>query len=137
MNKTLLLLILAITSIAAQAQKMDLKSSMERGQSIYMGQCITCHMATGEGLETVYPSLVSNKNMAKKEYLVKVILKGQRGPIAGKTFSGEMTPIALSDQDMADVLNYVRNNFGNKAPVVFPKDIQPALKAPVKGFQAY
>lgn len=121
----------------ADAQSTDLKSSMERGADIYTAQCATCHMPTGEGLPTVYPSLVKNKNTGNKAYLTQSILKGQRGPIGGQTFSGEMPPLLLTDQQAADVMNFVRNSFGNKAPVVLPKEVQPALKVAVKGFQAY
>lgn len=137
MHRSILLLTLTAWAALARAQKTDLKSSMERGADIYTMQCITCHMATGEGLPTVYPSLVKNKNIVNKAYLAQSILKGQRGAINGQTFSGEMPPVALTDQQVADVMNYVRNSFGNKAPVVLPKEIQPSLKVAVKGFQAY
>jgi len=136
MKKITLLLALA-TSLHGQAQKTDLKSSMERGLDVYTGQCMTCHMATGEGLPTVYPSLVKNKNVPNKAYLAQSIVKGQRGAINGQTWSGEMPPMALTDEQVADVMNYVRNNFGNKAPLVLRKDVQPSLKVAVKGFQAY
>ena len=135
--KKITILIALAAALQAQAQKTDLKSSMERGLEVYSGQCVTCHMATGEGIPTVYPSLVKNKNVLNKSYLAQSILKGQRGPIGSQTFSGEMPPLALTDQQVADVMNYVRNNFGNKAAVVMPKEIQPALKVAVKGFQAY
>jgi mono/diheme cytochrome c family protein len=135
--KKIALLITLVTCLQAQAQKMDLKSSMERGLAVYIGQCITCHMPAGEGLESVYPALAKNRNMNRKEYLAQLIIKGIRGPIDGRTYSGEMPPAALTDQDMADVMNYVRNSWGNKAAPVLPKEIQPALKVEVKGFQPY
>jgi nitrite reductase (NO-forming) len=134
---TLLIALHLATCPCAFAQKQDLKSSMERGQDVYTGQCLTCHMATGEGIPTVYPSLLKNKNVLNKPYLAQSILKGQRGAINGQSWSGEMPPMALTDEQVADVMNFVRNSFGNKAPVVLPKEIQPALKLPVKGFQPY
>jgi mono/diheme cytochrome c family protein len=133
-----LVIVMAVAySSAVMAQKQDPAFSIERGQSVYTIQCMTCHMATGEGLPTVYPSLVKNKNVPNKAYLAQSILKGQRGAINGQAWSGEMPPMALTDEQVADVMNYVRNNFGNKAPVVLPKDVQPSLKVVVKGFQAY
>jgi mono/diheme cytochrome c family protein len=136
-KRTLLMTLTLAIGFHVQAQRQDPTSSIKRGQDIYTLRCLTCHMATGEGVPTVYPSLVKNKNVLNKSYLAQSILKGQRGSIDGKTWSGEMPPQVLTDEQVADVMNYVRNNFGNKAPVVLPKEVQPALKVAVKGFQAY
>jgi hypothetical protein len=48
-----------------------------------------------------------------------------------------MTGFSLSDQEVSDLINFVRNSFGNKAPAVLPNEIQTALKTPVKNYQPY
>jgi mono/diheme cytochrome c family protein len=124
---------------SVKAQSFDLKASMERGKSVYAAQCMSCHMQEGEGLEGVFPPLAKSSHLASKEKLVKIILKGMRGTInvAGKEYNGEMAGIMLSDEETADVINFIRNSFGNKAPAVKPNEIQSALKAVVKDYQPY
>lgn len=101
-----------------QTPSFDLKASIARGQEVYASYCITCHMEQGEGIETVYPPLAkSDYLMADKKRSIVVTLKGLSGDIKvnGKTYSGEMTGFDLTDQEVSDVLNYIRNSFGNKA----------------------
>lgn len=129
--------ILAITILSFD-QSFDLKASVKRGKTIYETSCITCHMAEGTGLEGVYPPLIKS-NMADKNRLIKVILQGMRGPVKvnGVDYNGEMAGIVLTNEQAADVANYVRNSWGNKAPAILPSQVQPALKAQIKGYQKY
>jgi nitrite reductase (NO-forming) len=135
----LALLVIVLSLSSAFKQTFNLKESIERGKSIYTAQCSSCHMMEGEGIAGVFPALAKSPNLASKERLVKVILKGVRGPITvgDVTYNGEMTGFSLSDQEVSDLINFVRNSFGNKAPAVLPKEIQTALKTPVKNYQPY
>ena len=135
----LALLVIVLSLSSAFKQTFNLKESIERGKSIYTAQCSSCHMMEGEGIAGVFPALAKSPNLASKERLVKVILKGVRGPITvgDVTYNGEMTGFSLSDQEVSDLINFVRNSFGNKAPAVLPKEIQTALKDPVKNYQPY
>ena len=135
----LALLVIVLSLSSAFKQTFNLKESIERGKSIYTAQCSSCHMMEGEGIAGVFPALAKSPNLASKERLVKVILKGVRGSITvgDVTYNGEMTGFALSDQEVSDLINFVRNSFGNKAPAVLPKEIQTALKTPVKNYQPY
>jgi nitrite reductase (NO-forming) len=96
-------------------------------------------MMEGEGIVGVFPALAKSPNLVSKERLVKVILNGVRGSITvgNVTYNGEMTGFSLSDQEVSDLINFVRNSFGNKAPAVLPNEIQTALKTPVKNYQPY
>jgi len=120
-------------------QSFDLKASMERGKSIYEAQCISCHMAEGEGLPGVFPPVAKSDYLIDKNRLVKVVLKGVRGEmkVNGADYNGEMMGFQLSDQETADVLNYIGNSWGNKAEVIKPVDVQPALKSTTKDYQPY
>ncbi|MBX2900253.1 MAG: cytochrome c [Cyclobacteriaceae bacterium] len=120
-------------------QAFDLKASMERGKTVYETQCSACHMAEGEGLSGVFPPLAQSDYLADKNRLVKVILQGVRGPmkVNGVDYDSEMNSFALSDEQAADVLNYILNSWGNKTTPVRPSEIQPALKAKTKNYQPY
>lgn len=131
--KTLFLLTaIAITFVSFQKKPaFDLKASMTRGQEVYTANCVSCHMEKGEGMEGVFPPLAkSNYLMADKKRSIVQIIKGVSGLIKvnGIEYNGEMAAIDLSDQEISDVLNYVRNSFGNKGAAVTPEEVKAARK---------
>ncbi len=99
-----------------------------KGKAIYVkdGFCGTCHQPDGNGLPASgFPPLAGTKWVTgSEERLIKLVLKGMQGPIEvkGRSYSGQvpMTPFGgiLKDEEVAAVLTYVRNSFGNKAPAV-------------------
>jgi mono/diheme cytochrome c family protein len=112
-------------------QAFDLKGSIARGKDVYQTYCISCHMEKGEGLEGVYPPLAkSDYLMADKKRSIVQIMKGITGEIKvnGKTYNMDMMGVELSDQDVSDVLNYIRNSFGNKGSAVTPAEVKVARK---------
>jgi mono/diheme cytochrome c family protein len=135
---TFVLSTLAITLLSFN-QTFDLKASVQRGKAVYETNCMSCHMPEGIGLEGAFPPLAKSKNLYDKNRLIKVILQGMRGPLKvnGVDYNGEMAGISLTNEQAADVANYIRNSWGNKYPAVLPKDIQPGLKAVSKGYQKY
>jgi mono/diheme cytochrome c family protein len=141
MNRNLQIVIISFSAVAFLSfyQAFDLKASMERGKSIYEAQCMSCHMAEGEGLEGIFPPLAKTDYLNDKNRLAKVVLLGVRGPmkINGLDYNGEMTGLSLDDEQASDVLNYIRNSWGNKGVPIKPAEIQPALKATSKEYQPY
>lgn len=139
MKMILVTFVLSITTITLLSfnQTYDLKASVKRGKTVYETNCMSCHMAEGTGLEGAFPPLAKSKNLADKNRLIKIILQGMRGPLKvnGVDYDGEMSGISLSNEQAADVANYIRNSWGNKYPAIMPKDIQPGLKAPSKGYK--
>jgi mono/diheme cytochrome c family protein len=121
-----------IGSMSALAQKFDLKASISRGKDVYTAQCMSCHLEQGEGIESVYPPLAkSDYLMADKKRSIDEVLHGLTGQIKvnGATYDGVMTGFeALSDQDISDVLNYIRNSFGNKGGAVTPEEVKASRK---------
>lgn len=94
-----------------------LKESITRGSEIYTDFCITCHLPNGEGVENIYPPLAkSDFLMQKREESIRGIKYGQEGEIVvnGKTYNSNMAALGLSDDEVADVMNYVTNSWGNK-----------------------
>lgn len=92
---------------------------MKRGAGVYARTCIACHQPTGMGLPPVFPPISEVPIIqGNPEYPVKFILHGLIGPITvkGMVYNSMMPPVVgVSDQDIADVLTYVRQSFGNKA----------------------
>jgi nitrite reductase (NO-forming) len=108
-------------------QKFDLKSSIDRGKEIYVAQCMSCHLEQGEGIEDVYPPLAkSDYLMSDKNRSISNVLHGLSGEITvnGKTYNGEMASFDLSDEEVSDVLNYIRNSWGNKGAAVTPEEVK-------------
>jgi nitrite reductase (NO-forming) len=123
--------ITTVSLMSFQNQKFDLKASIERGKEVYNTQCITCHMEKGEGMESVFPPLAkSDYLMADKTRSIKQILEGASGEMTvnGKTYNGEMPAIDLTDEQVSDVLNYVRNSWGNKGAAVTPDEVKATRK---------
>ncbi|MFD0892855.1 c-type cytochrome [Luteolibacter ambystomatis] len=104
------------------------------GKEVYQRDvhCSTCHQPNGMG-DTTYPPLAKSEYVTGDETrLIKIVLKGVWGPITvhGKTYDPKngvppMTPFEalLKDDELAGVLTYVRNSFGNSAPAVKPETV--------------
>ena len=91
------------------------------GQSVYEMACLPCHQPEGKGLPGVYPPLQGSEWVrGDVSRLVKIVLHGLTGPVtvAGKQYGAGPEPVAmpsmsgLSDEQIADVLSYIRSNFG-------------------------
>jgi mono/diheme cytochrome c family protein len=114
-----------------------LKASMERGKKVYETYCLACHQPDGTGVPNLNPPLVKTKwVLGDKKQLAKIILKGLKGgeiEIEGDQFHNPMPPqeSVLSDKEIADVLTYVRNSFGNKASLVTAAEVK-AVRATSK-----
>lgn len=135
MRKSILFLTLVVSVMILfsfqQKPKFDLKASIARGQEVYVAQCLSCHQPAGEGIEDVFPPLAkSDYLMADKKRSIHQVLHGISGEIKvnGKTYNGEMSAFDLSDQEVSDVLNYIRNSWGNKGTAVTPEEVAAARK---------
>lgn len=118
-----------LTDIAA-GQSFNLPTSIERGKSIYSNVCASCHMLNGRGIPGVYSPLVGvDSLLSNKSKLVKSILQGVQGPIEinGVKYRGEMQSFTLTDREVSDLLNYIRNSWGNKEESILPNEIQSLL----------
>ena len=110
---------------------------MKRGAQVYGEQCVACHRADGEGVARAYPALARNPGviMGSTINAIRVVLNGGFPPgTAGNPRPYGMPPFAqkLSDEDVASVLTYVRNSWGNQAPAVPPADVQRYRAVPIE-----
>ena len=100
---------------------------MEKGKIQFM-MCAACHGKEGEGTAAAPPLAGSEWVMGPAENLIRIQLRGLRGPIMVKgreyDIAGGMAPMAYQrDEQIAAVLTYVRQSFGNNAPAVEPAQV--------------
>ncbi|HMI60703.1 MAG TPA: cytochrome c [Puia sp.] len=115
----------------ASAAPGGLAASITRGKQVYLEQCLACHQADALGVSGMNPPLVKTKFvLGDKTTLVKIVLNGMTGTeIEGEEYHGVMASHSdLTDQQIADVLTYVRNSFGNKAAAVKASEVK-AIRA--------
>ena len=109
------------------------------GQAIYEALCLNCHQATGQGLSGIYPPLTKSEWVSGDPLaLIKLTMHGLAGPtkVLGKDYGlVPMPPMGLDDQQLADVLTYVRSAFGNQSPAVKVEDVK-AVREATKGRSA-
>ena len=139
--KKILFIIVIFVGITYQSfcQNNATNPSIKNGQLVYTTYCMSCHMEDGNGIEGAFPTLVNTGDLNDKNKLVKIVLQGMRGPIAvkGVKYNLEMAGTILTDQEVVDVINYMRNSWGNKAPLMKLSEVALAKKAVVKGYQAF
>ena len=117
-----------LMSAASSPLQDDLKSSIERGKTVYENTCLACHQVNGSGVPGMNPPLKKTKFvLGDKKTLVNIVLKGLDKEIVinDETYNNVMPAFAsLSDKEIADVLTYVRNNFGNKAGKITEAEVK-------------
>ncbi|GAA4238895.1 hypothetical protein GCM10022291_31110 [Postechiella marina] len=114
---TILALLNANLNKNIYTQTNPLQESIARGSDIYLDFCINCHMANGEGVDATFPPLAkSDYLMQERAKSIKAIKFGIEGKLTvnGKTYNSNMVPLGLSDDEVADVMNYITNSWGNK-----------------------
>ncbi len=111
------------------------QASFDRGKQIYMTVCVACHQKDGGGVPRLNPPLIKTDYvLGDKTRLVTIILKGLNQPIEieDEEYNNAMPAQAqLTDLQIADVLTFVRNNFGNKASAITPAEVK-AVRAKTK-----
>ena len=109
---------------------------MKRGAAVYARTCIACHQPTGMGLPPVFPPIANAPIVVgNPELPIKFILQGLMGPITvnGMTYNSMMPPVpGVSDAEIADVLTYVRQSFGNQGNPVTADQVK-AVRAATAG----
>lgn len=98
------------------------------GSSLFKQHCAVCHGAEGKGLPGAFPPLAGDPVVTAKDPKdhILTVLNGLKGKtIDGVSYGSEMPPFAsqLSDKDIANIIDHERSSWGNKAPLVTPKDV--------------
>ena len=102
---------------------------MEKGKRVFLQTCFACHQGEGQGLPGVFPPLAkSDYLMADKARAIRGVIKGQTGEIMvnGQKYNGVMPPVMINDEQIAQVLTYVMNSWGNTGDIVTVEEVQKA-----------
>ena len=124
------LMMIGVSWISAEQQD-GLQESMKRGEEVYTANCASCHQPMGEGVEGAFPPLAKTNYLKDQRRAIDIILHGQEGEITvnGKKYNTPMIALGqLSDKEVADVLNYVSNSWGNKYPLIKPAQVMAQRK---------
>ncbi len=100
-------------AVELTAEQRALNEQLRAGASAYSQNCASCHQAGGIGLESIYPPLIGNENLADEGYVESVIITGRAGQItvAGVEYDGVMPSFsALSDEDTDAVVAFIAND---------------------------
>lgn len=98
------------------------------GKIVYMQFCLACHMEKGEGVPSLYPPLVQTEYvLGDKKRLIETVINGIEGPVEvkGEKFNNIMAKLDyLRDDQIAEVLTYVRSNFGNNGDSITADEVR-------------
>lgn len=107
-------------------------AAIAAGKAVYTQNCLSCHQADGGGVDGLNPPLIKTSYvLGDKARMVKVVLNGLQGvDIDGEEYNNAMPSYDfLTDQQIADVLTYVRNSFGNKAAPISMAEVKATRAA--------
>jgi nitrite reductase (NO-forming) len=112
---------------AAQAGTLTPEAQAKAGEALFAGTCSTCHQPDGKGLPGVFPPLAASDYLGKgHDELIKVVLNGLSGPVTvnGQDYNSVMPPMSqLTDDEVANILTYVLNNWGNPGGNVTKEEV--------------
>ena len=106
---------------------------MINGKKVFIDNCIACHVINGEGISSMIPAFKNNGTIQgqSSESMTHILLNGSKGAITRFNPTGAAMPAfawKLTDTQIADVLTYIRNEWGNAAQAVSPKEVKEMRK---------
>ncbi|GGH18820.1 cytochrome c [Sphingobacterium alkalisoli] len=113
----ILIYICAFSTQFLFAQDKPLPKSIVRGSIIYKASCIGCHMVKGEGIVGLFPPLAKADYLDNTKKTIHAIKFGLEGEITvnNEVYDNMMPSANLSNQEIADVVNYIKNSWGNSS----------------------
>jgi nitrite reductase (NO-forming) len=115
-------------AVAPATPELSFADRFKNGQALFQTNCVACHQSTGLGLPGSFPPLAkSDFLMNRQDMGIGVLLHGiNNEPITvnGKHFQGVMPQLSLTDDEIASILTYVRNSWGNKGPAIKASDVK-------------
>ncbi len=106
---------------------------IELGKRLFTSVCAACHQPTGRGLPNVFPPLAGSDYLnANKDRAIQTVIFGRQGDVVvnGQKFNNSMPSFPLNDENIADVLTFVYNSFGNSGLEVTPEEVRALRSQP-------
>src|SRR5471030_729967 len=112
---------------------LDKGDAAQTGAQLYLDNCADCHLSSGQGEKNKYPQLAQNPVVVSVDpsSMINVVLRGGHTPITATSPKGAKMPAfadRLSDQEVTDVVNFIRNGWGNQAPNVSASQVEALRK---------
>ena len=117
---------------AAAVRELTKDERIRAGEAVFNQTCFACHQASGQGLPGIFPPLArSDYLMADADRAIGIVLHGKQGEITvnGVKYNQIMTPQNLTDEQIANVLTFVMNTWGNAGPMITPDRVQKVRAA--------
>ena len=122
---------LAPVAAAAEAKStgtLTKEQQVKAGEVLFKGTCSVCHQESGQGIPSVFPPLAKSDLLKKTpRRAIEIALNGLTGPVTvnGVTYTSVMPPMSqLNDDEVANILTYVLNSWGNDGGVITKEDVQ-------------
>jgi nitrite reductase (NO-forming) len=110
----------------------EINQTQLSGNQLYVKHCLQCHQNDGKGVRGMFPPLAGNdKIKGPPTDIIRFVLFGLEGPLTvnERDYNQPMPPQAyLTDQQIADILTYIRSSWGNQAPKVTASDVSKVRK---------
>jgi mono/diheme cytochrome c family protein len=119
---------LGATDAARWPQQAGLVASFERGEKLFPEYCSACHQTQGQGIAGAFPPLAGSDWVKREnDKIIRIVMSGLAGPVTvrGATYQSTMAPLGgvLKDQQIADVLTFVRHSWNNSGGAVDVKEV--------------
>ena len=107
---------------------------MRAGEALYVDNCAACHISTGNGIPQLFPALKDSPSVQSADAaggLIRAVLRGARSVATDHATTAPAMPAfgwKLSDAEVAAVITYIRNSWGNAAPPVSADDVASARR---------
>jgi nitrite reductase (NO-forming) len=119
------------TNAPAKPIAKSFDEKMASGKIVFAQNCAACHQTDGKGLPGAFPPLAGSDYLAKdRTRAIKTVLEGLTGKVTvnGNVYDGVMPALGLDDEDLANVLTYVMNSWGNKGEAIDSSDVSRLRK---------
>lgn len=125
-----------VTAVGSEQMTAEIKNNLPAqtaekvhpGKEVYTKYCLTCHQADGSGVPNMHPPLTTGSWVGKEPAeLIAIMMKGLTGKIEvnGEVYKNFMPSHAqLTDEEIANVLSYIRSSFGNDFTSVTPEMVK-------------
>ncbi len=111
---------------AAPTHVLSMAERISEGERVFNRTCMACHQSSGQGLPGIFPPLAgSDFLLADPQRAMHIVIEGKQGEVVvnGNKYNQVMTPQNLSDDEIANVLTFVMNSWGNHSPMLTPDDV--------------